>query len=132
MFLGYLKTEVEKKAFLELALAVARADKKIAMEESKILEAYASEMELTLDMNIESASLDVSISELNSKAARMATYIELLALANADSDCCSEEMAIIQKVSDEFGISRELAEKCQVWVERITSLYSEGYELING
>ena len=132
MFLGYLKTDVEKKAFLELALAVARADKKIAMEESKILEAYAFEMGITLDVNIESAGLDVSIRELKSKVARMATYIELLSLANTDGDCCSEEMAIIQKVSDEFEISKELAEKCQRWVERVTTLYNEGYELING
>lgn len=113
MFLNALKPK-EKELFLNLAMAVIKADGIIEDSEQEMLTAYAEEMHVSVnDVNF-TPDINTSIKEaatIESEQTKRIFLVELLALSLVDGKFAEEEQNIITKVANAFGISKENVSK---------------------
>lgn len=132
MFLKELKPD-QQYAFLELADIVAKADGIVTSEEEKLIQTYESEMQITTgSYQVQGISLENILGKFDDAKSRKIAYVEILALAMADSKVCENEKSLITEIEKSFSIKTEERERFLNWLERINQLYSEGFELVYG
>lgn len=113
MFLNLLNS-IEKDNFMQLAMAIIKADGIIEESEKQIQSAYANEMQMQICNYEEQVDIDKIIEEfaMNSTAqTKRIVFLELLALAFADGNCAIEEKTLIQQLANAFDIDRTFIEK---------------------
>lgn len=105
MLLMKLKAR-EKFAFLQLAHYLARVDNNFGKEEEVILE-YCDEMGIeNIDsFDMDSFNLEATLNNFKSQRSRKIVVLELMILVHIDSVFNINEQILIEKISQNFGIS---------------------------
>lgn len=131
MFLTSL-TNREKELFLNLAIAVIRADGLVQESEKQILNAYAIEMQIpnhNINITQEVNNIGACIQELAEKSnaqTKRAVFVELLALAFADGDFAAEEKELVQLLAQAFHLDNTMIER----VANLQDAYMTAYILL--
>lgn len=113
MFLNSLSSN-EKNNFMKLAIAVIKADGVIENNEKQVLSAYANEMQIGIegiDVQYDIDHIIESLSKESTDQSKRVIFVELLALAFADSKYANEEKNIIQKLANSFNLGEEFIER---------------------
>jgi tellurite resistance protein len=123
VFLNQLNQQ-EKGIFLQLAILVIRADKKIEESEKLFIAEYAHEMDIPsydLNSDVEAKSLCKTIGEISNYAIKRIFLVELMACANADGHFTMEEKLLIESMATDFGLTEQDLSECERLLERYIS-----------
>ncbi len=132
MFLNELKQE-QKNAFLEMAHLIANIDGVMVPEEEALLHSYESEMQMEKgSYHVKGISLDNILEEFTDDRSRRIAYVEILALAQVDSNICGQEQTMINEIEKAFAIEAQDKERFLSWLERVNQIYAEGSKLVYG
>ncbi len=134
MFLAEL-TKESQNAFLNLAVALIKADGKVTQEELNSLNMYKAEiigMKDISEYSSDNIEQDIKfIAELDEQM-RKKVYFELISLAYTDSEYSDDEKKLIDNIISEWKLDNSVcAEIDKVASDMITSLGKLG-ELISG
>ena len=132
MLLDELSME-EKKAFWNIANAMASVDGRV-MEEESILQQYNEEMGVNFAF-IDASAVDVK-KELDSVKAsslrsRRIMYFELFGVAYADTEFDANEQKVLDEVANELEITGDVRETLESSVKNIFDTYKKLGEVLN-
>lgn len=131
MFLQQLN-EVEKTAFLELALTVANANGVFDDSEQMMIESYLTEMDLNIDIKtLEIRPFQDIINVFQDEKVQRIVFMETLAVAFADGIYHEEQKSHIHELKEHFSISDIDYESFKTWISKMNSLYVQAVELID-
>ncbi len=132
MLLDELSLE-EKKAFWNIANALASVDGRV-MEEESILQQYNEEMGVNfafIDASLVNVSKELESIKSGSLRSRKIVYFELFGVAYADTEFDDKEKAILDKVSHGLGISDDIREVLEKSVTTIYDTYRKLGEVLD-
>ncbi|MDY0052214.1 MAG: TerB family tellurite resistance protein [Aliarcobacter sp.] len=123
----------EKFSFLQLAHYLAQIDNKYGPREEEILLEYCTEMGIeNLDsFDSENFSLDGILKDFKSEQSKRIVILELMILIHIDHTFHLNEQKLIQKISDNFGISIEDVNDYSQWGKSVAMLYEVAKIFIN-
>lgn len=124
MFLHILN-DSQQKAFLALAQQFIAADSQIAEEEQNLLELMHAEMNLEFDAELPESDLAGLLAAFDTRQARVAALLELIATGHADSNFHPEESAFIHQAATAWGIPEAEVARMESWIQRQQSLIAE-------
>lgn len=106
MFLKELNKD-ESTCFLNLVSIFAKVDNKFAKEEKVLVEEYREELGIYSE-EIRTMEYDeiINILKKSSDKAKKIIYFELVGLALVDGEYEDEEVDFLEKIADEFNITR--------------------------
>ena len=131
MFLNDL-SQVEKKAFLSLAVQAAQSNDDLAAEQEAMIKEYCRETGFAT-FNIEKAEpMDAFIELFKNSAVqnRKIVLLETVGLMYADGTYDETEKAFVSKLADEIGLSAETKKKLETLIERYLDLTKDILECI--
>lgn len=134
MYLAIL-TEKEKQLFLNLAYTLAYSDGAFGDEEQMLFDAYCDEMGTTFDRPERAVSLQKLLESLKTDILennRKVVYFELLGLAVVDGKYSEEEEKVMDRIREDFDLSREFADQCYDFLKRYLKLQEELTSLLLG
>ena len=119
-----LKTE-EKFAFLQLAHYLARVDNNFGKEEEEVILEYCDEMGIeNIDsFDMDSFNLEATLNNFKSQRSRKIVVLELMILVHIDSVFNINEQILIEKISQNFGISTKDLNDFSSWGKSVAKLY---------
>lgn len=123
MFLNDL-SQVEKKAFLSLAVQAAQSNDDLAAEQEAMIKEYCHETGFaTFDME-KAEPMDALIELFKDSAVqnRKIVLLETVGLMYADGTYDEKEEAFVRKLAVEIGISNETKQKLEILIERYLEL----------
>lgn len=121
MFLTKLN-DAEKEAFLGLARAFIRSDERVSGAEVELLQQMCAEMGLDPTKELEDRSRAELLAVFESYPAKAACLLELLAMADADSEFGDEERAFVREASSALGIPEDVVQEMCAWQDRRSDL----------
>ncbi len=132
MFLHFIQEREHRKAFLELAHAVANADGFVSGSEKRYLQGVCSELGLEEHLRIVSPprELEEVLSGIRDRRVQHLFFLEILLLAYADGDYCEEEKQIVMDMKRMFDLPDETYEAFKSWAISYDRLRTEGMQLI--
>lgn len=122
-------TEEQKQAFLVLANKVVLADGSLAPEEAALLGTFRAEMGVT-EAPLPSMDAEQAAQAFDTRPAKVAALLELIALGHADGDFDKDESAVVKEVKRAFGLSLADFEAMTNWVLRQMALVREASDLM--
>ena len=131
MFLNDL-SQVEKKAFLSLAVQAAQSNDDLAAEQEAMIKEYCRETGFAT-FDIEKAEPMDALIELFKNSAvqnRKIILLETVGLMYADGTYDETEKAFVSKLADEIGLSAETKKKLETLIERYLDLTKDILECI--
>lgn len=131
MFVATL-TVPQQEALLELAARMSEADGRVTDSETLVLAQLmreAGNQELTRSPVADLPSLT---GRFDSRAARVAAYLELIGVAYADTELDATEDELLHKVAAEFGFDETEASDMEQWVNRLMSLMAQAKIMMQG
>lgn len=131
MFLNRLQND-EKIAFLEIAHHIARCDGKLCNKEEEIISAYCTEMTIN-DITYDDTKFDLNIalSKITSTISQKIIILEIMALIYSDDILHHEEIKLINKMIETFGLNQNISVVYAQWSKAMLSLTIQGEALIN-
>lgn len=131
MFLSRL-SEVEKKAFLELAHHIARCGGSFGNMEQEIIGRYCAEMQIDdIEYRDGEFNLDDTIAKVLSPLSQRIVLLELMALVYADGVFDKEEEKIITRMLEVFGLGQNVSAVYAQWTKAIMALTVQGEALLH-
>jgi len=123
----------EKKNFLELARFSMGLNGEFKDEEQEVYQSFVYECALPNYSLEKQEKIDSVIKVLAKSEARnrRIVLIELFGILLADGDICDAEAQYMDKVSLAFDIEDYEVRKIQRWVEAMTDIVNEGYNILN-
>jgi len=132
MFLNLLGKE-EKELVLDLLFSAANIDGDFDERERIVISAYGAEMGIAQE-NIKQSnkSIDDILTQLSksSELVKKIVALEIIALIGVDGTYKESEKKLLKNITKKFSLKKAYEEKALNWVNRITPLYKEGYELV--
>lgn len=124
MLLMKLKAR-EKFAFLQLAHYLARVDNNFGKEEEEVILEYCDEMGIeNIDsFDMDSFNLEATLNNFKSQRSRKIVVLELMILVHIDSVFNINEQILIEKISQNFGISTKDLNDFSSWGKSVAKLY---------
>ena len=115
----------EKFAFLQLAHYLARVDNNFGKEEEEVILEYCDEMGIeNIDsFDMDSFNLEVTLNCFISQRSRKIVVLELMILVHIDSVFNINEQILIEKISQNFGISTKDLNDFSSWGKSVAKLY---------
>ncbi len=115
----------EKFAFLQLAHYLARVDNNFGKEEEEVILEYCDEMGIeNIDsFDMDSFNLEATLNNFKSKRSRKIVVLELMILVHIDSVFNINEQILIEKISQNFGISTKDLNDFSSWGKSVAKLY---------
>ncbi|MCT7514394.1 TerB family tellurite resistance protein [Aliarcobacter cryaerophilus] len=115
----------EKFAFLQLAHYLARVDNNFGKEEEEVILEYCDEMGIeNIDsFDIDSFNLEATLNNFKSQRSRKIVVLELMILVHIDSVFNINEQILIEKISQNFGISTKDLNDFSSWGKSVAKLY---------
>ena len=115
----------EKFAFLQLAHYLARVDNNFGKEEEEVILEYCDEMGIeNIDsFAIDSFNLEATLNNFKSQRSRKIVVLELMILVHIDSVFNINEQILIEKISQNFGISTKDLNDFSSWGKSVAKLY---------
>ena len=133
MLLDELSLE-EKKAFWNIANALASVDGRV-MEEESILQQYNEEMGVNfafIDASLVNVSKELESIKSGSLRSRKIVYFELFGVAYADTEFDENEHKILDEAANVLGIEADVRETLETSVKNIFDTYKKLGEVLNG
>lgn len=115
----------EKFAFLQLAHYLARVDNNFGKEEKEVILEYCDEMGIeNIDsFDMDSFNLEATLNNFKSQRSRKIVVLELMILVHIDSVFNINEQILIEKISQNFGISTKDLNDFSSWGKSVAKLY---------
>ena len=115
----------EKFAFLQLAHYLARVDNNFGKEEEDVILEYCDEMGIeNIDsFDMDSFNLEATLNNFKSQRSRKIVVLELMILVHIDSVFNINEQILIEKISQNFGISTKDLNDFSSWGKSVAKLY---------
>ena len=115
----------EKFAFLQLAHYLARVDNNFGKEEEEVILEYCDEMGIeNIDsFDMDSFNLEATLNNFKSQRSRKIVVLELIILVHIDSVFNINEQILIEKISQNFGISTKDLNDFSSWGKSVAKLY---------
>ncbi|WP_066358753.1 hypothetical protein [Aliarcobacter cryaerophilus] len=115
----------EKFAFLQLAHYLARVDNNFGKEEEEVILEYCDEMGIeNIDsFDMYSFNLEATLNNFKSQRSRKIVVLELMILIHIDSVFNINEQILIEKISQNFGISTKDLNDFSSWGKSVAKLY---------
>ena len=115
----------EKFAFLQLAHYLARVDNSFGKEEEEVILEYCDEMGIeNIDsFDMENFNLEATLNNFKSKRSKKIVVLELMILVHIDSVFNINEQILIEKISQNFGISTKDLNDFSSWGKSVAKLY---------
>lgn len=115
----------EKFAFLRLAHYLARVDNNFGKEEEEVILEYCDEMGIeNIDsFDMDSFNLEATLNNFKSQRSRKIVVLELMILVHIDSVFNINEQILIEKISQNFGISTKDLNDFSSWGKSVAKLY---------
>ena len=115
----------EKFAFLQLAHYLARVDNNFEKEEEEVILEYCDEMGIeNIDsFDMDSFNLEATLNNFKSQRSRKIVVLELMILVHIDSVFNINEQILIEKISQNFGISTKDLNDFSSWGKSVAKLY---------
>ncbi len=115
----------EKFAFLQLAHYLARVDNNFGKEEEEVILEYCDEMGIeNIDsFDMDSFNLEATLNNFKSQRSRKIVVLELMILVHIDSVFNINEQILIEKISQNFGISTKDLNDFSSWGKYVAKLY---------
>lgn len=115
----------EKFAFLQLAHYLARVDSNFGKEEEEVILEYCDEMGIeNIDsFDMDSFNLEATLNNFKSQRSRKIVVLELMILVHIDSVFNINEQILIEKISQNFGISTKDLNDFSSWGKSVAKLY---------
>ena len=115
----------EKFAFLQLAHYLARVDNNFGKEEEEVILEYCDEMGIeNIDsFDMDSFNLEATLNNFKSQRSRKIVVLELMILVHIDSVFNINEQILIEKISQNFGISTKDLNDFSSWGKSVAKLY---------
>ena len=115
----------EKFAFLQLAHYLARVDNNFGKEEEEVILEYCDEMGIeNIDsFDMDSFNLEATLNNFKSQRSRKIVVLELMILVHIDSVFNINEQILIEKISQNFGISTKDLNDFSSWGRSVAKLY---------
>ncbi|MFY9079381.1 TerB family tellurite resistance protein [Aliarcobacter cryaerophilus] len=115
----------EKFAFLQLAHFLARVDNSFGKEEEEVILEYCDEMGIeNIDsFDMDSFNLEATLNNFKSQRSRKIVVLELMILVHIDSVFNINEQILIEKISQNFGISTKDLNDFSSWGKSVAKLY---------
>ena len=115
----------EKFAFLQLAHYLARVDNNFGKEEEEVILEYCDEMGIeNIDsFDMDSFNLEATLNNFKSQRGRKIFVLELMILVHIDSVFNINEQILIEKISQNFGISTKDLNDFSSWGKSVAKLY---------
>ena len=115
----------EKFAFLQLAHYLARVDNNFGKEEEEVILEYCDEMGIeNIDsFDMDSFNLEATLNNFKSQSSRKIVVLELMILVHIDSVFNINEQILIEKISQNFGISTKDLNDFSSWGKSVAKLY---------
>lgn len=115
----------EKFAFLQLAHYLARVDNNFGKEEEEVILEYCDEMGIeNIDsFDMDSFNLEATLNNFKSQRGRKIVVLELMILVHIDSVFNINEQILIEKISQNFGISTKDLNDFSSWGKSVAKLY---------
>lgn len=115
----------EKFAFLQLAHYLARVDNNFGKEEEEVILEYCDEMGIeNIDsFDMDSFNLEATLNNFKSKRSKKIVVLELMILVHIDSVFNINEQILIEKISQNFGISTKDLNDFSSWGKSVAKLY---------
>ena len=115
----------EKFAFLQLAHYLARVDNNFGKEEEEVILEYCDEMgiENIYSFDMDSFNLEATLNNFKSQRSRKIVVLELMILVHIDSVFNINEQILIEKISQNFGISTKDLNDFSSWGKSVAKLY---------
>mgnify|MGYP003536428397 FL=1 len=115
----------EKFAFLQLAHYLARVDNSFGKEEEEVILEYCDEMGIeNIDsFDMDSFNLEATLNNFKSKRSKKIVVLELMILVHIDSVFNINEQILIEKISQNFGISTKDLNDFSSWGKSVAKLY---------
>mgnify|MGYP002660816783 FL=1 len=115
----------EKFAFLQLAHYLARVDNSFGKEEEEVILEYCDEMGIeNIDsFDMENFNLEATLNNFKSQRSRKIVVLELMILVHIDSVFNINEQILIEKISQNFGISTKDLNDFSSWGKSVAKLY---------
>ena len=115
----------EKFAFLQLAHYLARVDNSFGKEEEEVILEYCDEMGIeNIDsFDMDSFNLEATLNNFKSQRSRKIVVLELMILVHIDSVFNINEQILIEKISQNFGISTKDLNDFSSWGKSVAKLY---------
>ena len=115
----------EKFAFLQLAHYLARVDNNFGKEEEEVILEYCDQMGIeNIDsFDMDSFNLEATLNNFKSKRSKKIVVLELMILVHIDSVFNINEQILIEKISQNFGISTKDLNDFSSWGKSVAKLY---------
>lgn len=131
MFL-HLLNDTQQRAFLALANQFIAADSTLAEAESNALELMMAEMNFNFDEEPPRGSISELAAAFDSRQARAAALLELIALGHADASFHPDEDAFVRELASHFGVAPGELQRMDDWVRRQEALAAEVQQFWQG
>lgn len=111
--------------FLQLAHYLARVDNNFGKEEEEVILEYCDEMGIeNIDsFDMDSFNLEATLNNFKSQRSRKIVVLELMILVHIDSVFNINEQILIEKISQNFGISTKDLNDFSSWGKSVAKLY---------
>src|SRR5574344_350361 len=115
----------EKFAFLQLAHYLARVDNNFGKEEEDIILDYCDEMGIDNIDSFDNSKFDLEeiLRNFKSQRSRKIVLMELMILVHIDTVFNINEQILIEKISQNFGISTKDLNDFSSWGKSVAKLY---------
>jgi hypothetical protein len=124
MFLHILN-DSQQKAFLALAKQFIEVDRHLADEEQNLLELMHAEMNLDFEEELPTGTVPELLTAFDTRQARVAALMELIATGHADNNFDPAENAFIHDAAAAWGIADEEVDRMESWIQRQQGLIAE-------
>jgi len=129
MFLWRLNAE-QRKIFMAVATRMAMADAKVPPEEVRILDDFAASLDTDISAAGEAVFATPDYGVFDTGEARTIMVLGILAVALSDDHFHIDESAVLNQVTDAFGIGPARLQELRTWAERIVDVYNDFHDLI--
>lgn len=126
MFLGYLSDE-EKASFLSIASRLCAVD---GMDPRETAQMRVFEREAGQTASDNGSSLEELCQAFGTRRARMSATIELIAISMADEKQSSQEIEMLDQITEHFALEQDDIDAALEWVLAQRELIADAHELL--
>ena len=128
MFINLLE-EYEKKALIELLIAISRADGQIRSEEEAFITNFGNEIGVKQDFS-SNVNLEKSCQQITKEQSKIIAMQEIIRLALIDGNYDSEERKGVEVIANLLGLSQEKLQNIENWIFEGQRWIEKGEEML--
>jgi hypothetical protein len=130
VFLKDLSKE-EKEVFMFLADQICKADEILHKKEAELMDLFAAETDVQIPVSGYSDEKAFKMIANFPEKTKKAFYVELTAMAYVDKFPHENEIKYLEKMKEAMGLSEEIIEGLDDWVDAFVAVVALGYRLVD-